>query len=119
MKTKGKDVQRAVFQFMETAFGGDAANMAHGGRFAEALGLMVEHRTLRAETVAAWPPQTRSAARDWLTRLLMFVSLFEDLPFPTGFLDGTTATRLGEPVIDYIQHYQAQLAALGQDSNGP
>lgn len=52
------------------------------------------------------------AAREWLGRVIMFVSLFPDLPFPAGFLAGTTAIRLGEPVIEYILQRRDDLAGL-------
>lgn len=110
----GNDVQAALFAFMQRAFGGEASSPNPNERMAEALALMLEHRTLRADTVAAWPDETRGAARAWLTRLLMLVSLFNDLPFPADFLAGTTETRLGEPVISYIHRYRNQLESLGQ-----
>jgi hypothetical protein len=112
--TKGIDVQAAVYNFMLTAFGGEQyAGIPYADRMEDALTLMTAHQTLRADTLAAWPRETRAAAFRWLSQLVIFVSLFEDLPFPQGFLAGTTPHRLGEPVISYIQHYRVELAGLG------
>ena len=115
--TTGKDVQEVVFHFMQSAFGGTDSSPT-GGREEEALALFAEHQTLRADTVTAWPPETRAAAREWLTRLLIFISMFPDLEFPRGFLSGSSPTRLGKPVLAYILEYSDRLATLDPARRG-
>lgn len=115
----GAEVQEAVYNFMLTAFGGDKLPRPSQERLSEAIALMAAHRTLRADSAAAWPPETRAAAFEWLSRLVTFVTLFPELSFPPGFLHGTTSGRLGEPVIAYILQYQVELAVLDPDRRGP
>lgn len=115
----GRQVQAALYDFMQVAFGGDAPANPQPERMNEVADLLRAHRSLRAESVAQWPVETRRAAYDLFSRLLMLVSLFEDLPFPAGFLDGSSPRRLGEPVLVYILERQHQLLALGQSSDGP
>lgn len=111
---RGEQVQELLFSFMQHAFGGEVGQSPDTARLDEALVAMTAHRTLRAETVAGWPEQTRHAAREWLTALLMVVSLTPDMPFPANFLDGTTATRLGEPVLALIRQRSDELRLLGR-----
>lgn len=97
------------------AFGGEQRQEALSVEAMDAvLVLMQAHATLRADAVASWPAESKTAAREHLTRLLMFVSMFPDLPFPPGFLSGSSKTRLGEPVIAYMREHRDDLAALGQ-----
>jgi len=116
---RGDEVQELLYSFMQHAFGGDTAPLTEPDRLDEALTAMTAHRTLRAETVACWPEQTRAAAREWLTRLLIVVSLSPDMPFRPGFLDGSTATRLGEPVLDLIRQRASDLRQLGRSRDAP
>lgn len=115
----GHDVQGAVYNFMLSAMGGEPAAAYAPSREDAALALFASHRTLRAETVAAWPPETRSAARQWLTLMVMFSGLNPNLEFPSDFLTGTTAQRLGEPVLAYILQHSNDLLTLDPKRRAP
>lgn len=118
MKITGEQVQDVLFHFMQRVFRGDTPTRSRMKREIEVLSLFYEHDSLSADTVAAWPPETRAAAHAWFTRLLIFVSLFPDLDFPPDFLDGSSSAQLGRPVIVYILQYSDRLATLDPARRG-
>lgn len=103
----------AVLAFLRGAIGGLPTAEPD---FDAARALMREHRTLKAESVALWPAATRSGLGELLTQLLIVME-FDELMGGTGhpnqrLAEGTSASRLGAPLLAYILQRSDDLEAL-------
>ncbi len=108
----------ALHTFLLAAWGGEPGTPETPPDFAGARAALAAHRTLRADTLALWPAATRQAARElfmaWFIVLELNRLQGEPLPWPADFLAGTSATRLGEPVLRYLQSHLSDLEAVAR-----
>jgi hypothetical protein len=103
----------AVLAFLQGAIGGLPTAEPD---FDAARALMREHRTLRADSVALWPAATRSGLGELLKHLLIVME-FDRVTGGTGHPDprlaeGTSASRLGAPLLAYILQRADDLESL-------
>ena len=112
-----EDIQAALYAFLLAAFGGETGSDADPA-WDDAARLLAAHRTLRADTVAIWPPATKQAVREilgaWLIVLEIDRRTEPGAPWPGDFLAGTTTTRLGEPALAYIQEKLPDLVLIAR-----
>lgn len=71
MDADDEKIRAALHAFLLAAFGGEPAAPDSTPDFTGARTAIAAHRTLRADTLALWPPATRLAARELLMAWFM------------------------------------------------
>lgn len=99
------DLAESLFTFAQAALSGLPQSAAPD--FDAARVMLKQHRTLKAETLAMWPPSTRAGAAVLIKGMILVMEIDRATGgsahrTPGRILDGTTATRLGEPLVAEI-----------------
>lgn len=102
------DVAEPIFNFLQMAFAG-AKDPTHPLErlHAEAICLRIASGgALPIKEALSLPDGERRALKELLGQYVMFLTVFRDLSFPPGFLDGTDETRLGTELLAYVAKHQ-------------
>lgn len=74
--------------------------------FDDALERLLEHKTLRVQSVLLWPLASRVALNEMLTSWLLSIEIAlyrdDEMPAPDWLLSGSSSTRLSEQIVSEI-----------------
>ncbi|WP_158971982.1 hypothetical protein [Chachezhania sediminis] len=114
-----KTLESIVFGFLQAAFWGERSPGVEPDFEAASVQLSA-NRTLRVETLAQWPDGAREGLRVLLTQWVIVLRIAAEdgnpLPSPSWLLDGSSSTRLGEPVLALFLERLGALEELHRDS---
>jgi hypothetical protein len=119
MKHDTHDLTESLFVFAQAALSSLPQDAPPD--FEAARTMLRQHRTLQAQTLATWPPATRAGVAALIKAMIMVM----ELDRATGgmahrasghLLDGTTPTRLGEPLVAEILAMADELESLYREA---
>lgn len=102
-------VAEPIFNFLQLGFAGinDPSEVPFERRHADKVLVRVASgKPLHIKDAITAPAGERRALRELLMQYVMFLTMFEDLVFPTDFLNGTDETQLGKDVLAYVAKHQ-------------
>lgn len=98
----GADVGEVIFNFTQRCFIGEGNNEPLDVSAEDFVFARLASEPLTVLDVHQLPSKHKRLVREILTQYIMFLELNRSLPFPPGFLDGTSHERLCPPLLHYI-----------------